>query len=66
MQNKKRPLIKALSWTVLDSIVTFTVAYLFTRQILISLEVATISSTLEIIVYFLHERGWERIKYGKF
>ena len=54
MQNKKRSLIKALSWTVLDNIVTFTVAYLFTRQILISLEVATISSTLEIIVYFLH------------
>jgi len=63
MGTKKKSFKKAITWMVIDNIVTFSVAYLFTRQIAISFGVAIISNTLEILLYWLHEEGWNR--FGK-
>jgi len=54
------PLKKAITWTLVDNLMTISVAYAFTRQIVLSFEIAIISNTIEIFLYWLHEKGWDR------
>ena len=65
MVSKKKSFKKAISWSILDNLITFSIAFAFTRQIAISFGVAIISNTVEILVYFIHERWWDR-KYDNF
>ena len=60
METKKRSFKKAITWAVIDNIATLSVAYAFTRQIGISFGIAIVSNTIEILLYFLHERCWGR------
>jgi len=61
---RKKSLKKAISWTIIDNIATISVAYAFTRQIGLSFGIAIISNTIEILLYYLHERIWDK-KNGK-
>ena len=58
METKKKSIKKAISWTIIDNIATISVAYAFTRQIELSFGIAIISNTIEILLYFIHERAW--------
>ena len=58
METKKKSFKKAISWTIIDNIATISVAYAFTRQIGLSFGIAIISNTIEILLYFIHERIW--------
>lgn len=60
METKKKSFKKAISWTIIDNIATISVAYIFTRQIAISFGIAIISNTIEILLYYLHERAWHK------
>jgi uncharacterized membrane protein len=62
MESKRRSLTKAITWTVLDNIITMSIAYAFTSQVMLSFGIAIISNTIEILVYFAHERAWGRSK----
>jgi len=58
METKRKSFKKAITWTIIDNIATITVAYTFTRQIGLSFGIAIISNTIEILLYFIHERVW--------
>jgi len=58
METKKKSLKKAISWTIIDNIATISIAYAFTQQIALSFGIAIISNTIEILLYFIHERVW--------
>jgi uncharacterized membrane protein len=60
METKKKSLKKAITWTVIDNIATISVAYAFTRQLFLSFGIAIISNTIEILLYFTHERFWDK------
>ena len=55
---RKKSLKKAISWTIIDNIATISVAYAFTRQIGLSFGIGIVSNTIEILLYFIHERAW--------
>ena len=56
----KRDLSKTLSFLVLHLLVGFTVAYVFTGSILIASGIALVEPPVNAVVFFFHERAWER------
>lgn len=65
METKRRSLAKALSWRVIAWCITASIAYLFTGKVAFALSVGFADSLLKIFAYYLHERSWMSIDYGR-
>lgn len=65
METKRRSLAKALSWRVIAWSITASVAYLFTGKIAFALSIGFADSLLKIFAYYMHERTWMTIDYGR-
>ena len=64
LQTRRRSLVKALSWRVLGSILTFAVVFGFTENLGLSAAITATEALIKIAAYYLHERVWSRSKYG--
>lgn len=65
METKARSLLKSISYRVFASIVTAGIVYCFTGKLLLAVGLGVLDSTVKILVYFLHERLWALIPYGR-
>ena len=65
-ENFKRSLLKAFSYRIIIIIADFMALYLFTGKTDIALEFVLISNIYTTFFYFVHERLWDRIGWGKF
>ncbi|MGB2599473.1 MAG: DUF2061 domain-containing protein [Candidatus Omnitrophota bacterium] len=63
--SRKRSIGKTVSWRVVATLTTMTIVYLFTRKIIITLEIGLAEVIAKMLFYYLHERVWEKIKWGK-
>jgi uncharacterized membrane protein len=57
-----RNLTKTLSFLALHLIVGFSVAYLFTGSLALAGGIALVEPLVNAVVFFFHERAWERGK----
>jgi len=64
-ENKKRSILKTISWRTLATITTGIVVYIFTGQLFLAISIGSIEVIVKIVLYFFHERFWNRISYGK-
>lgn len=64
-ETNTRSLTKAISWRVIATFITFTIAYLFTGEISVALEIGGLDMVLKLFAYFFHERIWGRINLGR-
>lgn len=60
-----RSIFKAISYRLLAAIATSTIVFFFTRRIALSIGVGLVESVAKIICYYLHERVWSSIGFGK-
>lgn len=60
-----RSIAKAMSWRIIATLTTFTIVYILTRELTLSMEVGAFDVTLKMLFYYLHERGWEKISWGQ-
>jgi adenylylsulfate kinase len=65
IETKLRTLTKAITWRITATLTTIVLVYLFTGRVGMALQVGAIEVVLKIIFYFLHDRGWNKIKFGK-
>lgn len=65
MDNNWRSIAKAVSYRIIIIILDFTFVYLFTRQINIAVGFVLISNVYTTVAYYLHERAWNKISWGK-
>ena len=65
MDSQARSLAKAVSYRVLGSTVTALIVLLFSGSLKISLGVGALDMLSKIALYFLHERLWNYIPYGR-
>jgi adenylylsulfate kinase len=65
METKARSFLKSVSYRVFASIVTAIIVYCFTGKLLLAVGLGVLDSTVKILVYFLHERLWAMIPYGR-
>lgn len=67
-QSSEKPLrsvIKALSWRVIGTLDTLIVSYVLTGEIVLATSIASIDFITKLLLYFFHERIWNKIKWGK-
>ncbi len=60
-----RSIIKAVSYRLLAAIVTTTIVFAFTRRIVLSLGVGAVEAVAKVICYYIHERMWSFISFGR-
>jgi len=61
----KRQITKAISWRVLGFLVLLGLGWLLTGAVGTSLILATIHTMIQIVLYVLHERLWDRTAWGQ-
>lgn len=60
-----RSIVKALSYRLLILILDFSFIYLFTKSIDIAAAFAVVSNIYSTVAYYLHERAWNTVGWGK-
>ena len=60
-----RSIVKAVSWRIVGTIDTILIAWLVTRKLEFAVTIGGVELFTKMILYYLHERTWNRIKFGK-
>jgi uncharacterized membrane protein len=64
-ERNRRSIIKALTWRFSATIATIILVYAITRDLKISFGIGFIEVFLKLFLYYLHERIWNNIKWGR-
>ncbi|MBC8186507.1 DUF2061 domain-containing protein [candidate division KSB1 bacterium] len=62
---KSRSIIKTLSWRFIATGTTVILVLIMTGRMDIAFTVGGIEVFLKMLFYFLHERGWDKIRWGR-
>ncbi|RME24832.1 MAG: DUF2061 domain-containing protein [Deltaproteobacteria bacterium] len=65
MESRKRSIAKAISWRILAVLITTSVVFLASGRLDLAAEVGLADTAIKIVIYYLHERAWNRISYGR-
>ena len=65
MDKAKRSLAKTISWRITGSGATFGISYLISGNFVIASSIASIQLVSNTILYFIHERIWNKITWGQ-
>ena len=57
--------MKALSWRVIATVVTFFVAWIITGHLTFAAEIGLADTVIKLGAYYMHERTWMRVSFGK-
>jgi uncharacterized membrane protein len=60
-----RSLLKGLTWRLTGTVVTILIAWLFTSDLKISLEIGAFELISKVGLFYLHERAWLKIPWGR-
>jgi len=60
-----KSIAKAVSWRIVGSIDTIFISYLLTGKIKIAFSIGGVEVFTKIFLYFVHERIWEAIRWGR-
>ena len=64
-EKTSRSLLKSISWRILGTIDTIIISYLITNTLEFALRIGFVELLTKMGLYFLHERLWNKIKWGK-
>ncbi len=65
MESHIRTIMKAFSWRFIATLVTFTVAWVVTKELTFAVEIGIIDTLIKLGAYYFHERAWIGVKFGK-
>ncbi|MCB0665943.1 MAG: DUF2061 domain-containing protein [Saprospiraceae bacterium] len=60
-----RSVLKGITWRVIATSTTITIAYLITGHIGDSLKIGAIEFIGKVLIYYLHERAWQLVPRGR-
>ena len=64
-ESQQRTLVKTISWRVVATLTTAILVFIFTGNFTIALEVGAFEVVAKLLLYYLHERGWSHISWGR-
>ena len=64
-ETRRRSVFKALSWRFLAGIITACVVLTMTGRLKFAAEIGLIDTLTKLLIYFVHERVWNKIAYGR-
>jgi len=60
-----RSVVKAISWRTVGTLDTIIVSYFVTGNLVMAASIGTIEVLTKIVIYYCHERIWNRLSFGK-
>ena len=60
-----RTTVKTIAYRLLGSGLTFIIAFIFTGELVVSATISITEFVLKPAMYWLHERVWNKIKWGR-
>lgn len=60
-----RSTAKTITYRLLGSSVTFIISYMYTGHVVISASISATEFLLKPMLYWLHERVWNRVRWGR-
>lgn len=64
-ETHKRSVVKGISWRLAATFMTMVISYLITRRIDLALEIGVIEFIAKVFLYYLHERAWLKLRWGR-
>lgn len=64
-ENKSRSIGKSISWRILASCDTILISYLITGSIAIAATIGSIEVMTKMVLYYFHERAWNKFTFGR-
>ncbi len=61
----RRSIVKAVCYRIYSTTITGLIVWFCTGRFVLALTVSIVESVVKIFTYFLHERIWEMIPYGR-
>lgn len=62
--NKKRHLLKTITWRIIGTLDTMIVAWVISGDPLLGLSIGGVEVFSKMILYYFHERIWYKSKFG--
>ena len=65
MESRTRSLAKSIVWRVIATTVTMLVSYIWLEEWTTSIILALTANGIKAMLYYIHERIWNRIDFGR-
>lgn len=60
-----RSIVKSVSWRITATLTTMVLVYLFTNTLELALAIGGVEVFAKMFIYFIHERIWDRLPFGR-
>ena len=60
-----RSVVKSISWRIIATLTTIVLVFIFTGSFSLSLGIGCFDVAAKTVFYYLHERAWNSISFGK-
>jgi len=64
-EKNSRSLVKSVSYRITGTFTTFLISLGVTGKIEFALSIMSVDFVTKIVIFYLHERIWNKIKFGK-
>ena len=64
-ESHTRSILKAVSWRVLGTLDTFVISWILTGKVGLAGSIAALEFLTKIVWYYIHERAWASIAWGR-
>ncbi len=65
MEKKRRSIMKTITWRIMATASTILVVLIVTGNLVISTSVGILELIVKALLYYLHERIWNILDYGR-
>ena len=62
---KQRSALKAITWRIIGTADTFVISWAITKEPVTAGAIASFEVFTKTILYYFHERGWNKVKWGR-
>ena len=64
-ESKRRSVVKTISWRFFATLDTTLIVFILTGELLLAVSVSGIEIVTKLMLYFFHERSWNKINFGR-
>jgi uncharacterized membrane protein len=62
---KQRSALKAITWRIIGTLDTFFLSWFITKEPVTAGAIASFEVATKTVLYYLHERGWNNVQWGR-
>lgn len=64
-EKPKRSIVKSISWRIIGTLDTIIISWIITGTLTLAFSIGFVELISKMVLYFFHERIWNKIQWGK-